>query len=85
MVQRGKPAPDLFLHAAEQMSVAPEACVVIEDSIYGIAAARAAGMRAFGFAGGSHCGADHGLKLTEAGAHLVFEDMRGLPALLDRP
>jgi HAD superfamily hydrolase (TIGR01509 family) len=47
----GKPAPDLFLHAAKQMGVHPSACVV-EDSQYGIQAARAAGMRALGYAGG---------------------------------
>lgn len=51
-VSRGKPAPDLFLHAAQQMGVDPEACVVVEDSRPGVHAARAAGMRAFGYAGG---------------------------------
>jgi HAD superfamily hydrolase (TIGR01509 family) len=51
-VENGKPAPDLFLHAARRMSVDPAACVVIEDSAYGVQAARAAGMRALGFAGG---------------------------------
>ncbi len=49
-VANGKPAPDLFLHAASVMSVPPEACVVVEDSPFGIAAARAAGMRSLGFA-----------------------------------
>ena len=47
-VARGKPAPDLFLYAAARMGVAPEACAVVEDSQYGIEAARAAGMRPFG-------------------------------------
>jgi HAD superfamily hydrolase (TIGR01509 family) len=51
-VARGKPAPDLFLHAAERMGVEPAACAVVEDSRYGIEAARAAGMLAFGFTGG---------------------------------
>ncbi len=51
-VATGKPAPDLFLFAAEQMGVEPAACVVVEDSRSGVAAARAAGMRSFGFAGG---------------------------------
>ncbi|WP_165988759.1 HAD family phosphatase [Streptomyces sp. YIM 98790] len=76
-VARGKPAPDLFLHAARRMGVAPGACVVIEDSQYGVQAARAAGMRALGYAGG----------LTPADwlagpRTTVFDDMRKLPALL---
>jgi HAD superfamily hydrolase (TIGR01509 family) len=54
-VKRGKPAPDLFLFAAERMAVAPERCLVIEDSIPGITGARAAGMTVLGFHGGSHC------------------------------
>ncbi|MET9776741.1 HAD family hydrolase [Streptomyces sp. NPDC006367] len=48
-VGRGKPAPDLFLHAAERMGVAPERCVVIEDSPLGVQAAVAAGMDVYGF------------------------------------
>ena len=54
MVKRGKPAPDLFLHAAASMRAHPRACLVIEDSPAGIAAARAADMRVFAFTGGSH-------------------------------
>lgn len=54
MVQHGKPAPDLFLLAARQMGVAPARCVVIEDSLNGLRAAHAAGMRAWRFTGGSH-------------------------------
>lgn len=56
MVARGKPAPDLFLHAAFQMGFAPEDCTVVEDSPAGIRAARAAGMRVVAFTGGSHAG-----------------------------
>ena len=52
MVEHGKPAPDLFLHAAQRMATPPEACIVVEDSVAGIQAARAAGMRVLGFAGG---------------------------------
>ena len=59
MVARGKPAPDLFLLAAERMGVSPPRCVVIEDSAPGVEAAVAAGMTAIGFTGGSHCGAGH--------------------------
>ncbi|MGX2996557.1 HAD family hydrolase [Streptomyces sp. JNUCC 64] len=48
-VGRGKPAPDLFLHAARRMGVAPERCVVVEDSPLGVRAARAAGMDVYGY------------------------------------
>ncbi|MBB3946220.1 HAD superfamily hydrolase (TIGR01509 family) [Rhizobium skierniewicense] len=54
MVKNGKPAPDLFLHAANEMQMEPGDCIVIEDSPAGIAAAKAAGMRVFAFTGGSH-------------------------------
>ena len=54
MVKNGKPAPDLFLHAAREMNIAPVNCVVIEDSPAGIEAAKAAGMMVFAFTGGSH-------------------------------
>lgn len=60
-VARGKPAPDLFLHAADRMGVRPEACVVIEDSFNGVRAGLAAGMRVWRFIGGSHMA---GLDLT---------------------
>ena len=51
-VEHGKPAPDLFLHAARTMGVEPAGCAVVEDSVYGVRAAVAAGMRAYGFGGG---------------------------------
>ncbi|WP_288426393.1 HAD family hydrolase [uncultured Agrobacterium sp.] len=54
MVKNGKPAPDLFLHAANRMGVEPANCIVIEDSPAGILAAKAAGMCVFAFTGGSH-------------------------------
>jgi HAD superfamily hydrolase (TIGR01509 family) len=76
-VARGKPAPDLFLHAAAQMGVDPAACVVVEDSRYGVEAARAAGMRALGFAGGL-TPAEH----LQGPRTLIFSDMRKLPSLL---
>ena len=78
MVARGKPEPDLFLHAAEQMGHAPERCIVIEDSRAGVKAGVAAGMRVFGYAGDPHT---DGRALARDGAH-VFDDMRALPALL---
>ena len=83
-VENGKPAPDLFLLAAGRMKVSPQNCLVIEDSVAGIAAARAAGMRVFGFYGGSHCRDGYGKALREAGADLTFDDMRELPALVGR-
>lgn len=83
MVKRGKPAPDLFLHAARQMGVAPAACVVIEDSPAGVAAAKSAGMRVFAFAGGSHAGkAGLHRALAALEPDLVFDDMALLPDLL---
>ncbi|WP_127500555.1 HAD family hydrolase [Actinoplanes solisilvae] len=77
-VAHGKPAPDLFLHAAARMGVPPSACVVVEDSQYGAQAARTAGMRCLGFAGGLTPA--HRL---EGPATVVFEHMSELPALLD--
>jgi HAD superfamily hydrolase (TIGR01509 family) len=79
-VARGKPAPDLFLHAASRMNTLPEECLVIEDSIAGVQAARAAGMRVIGFVGGSHCGPGHAEKLRQAGAPVIIERMSDLPA-----
>jgi HAD superfamily hydrolase (TIGR01509 family) len=78
-VARGKPAPDLFLHAASRMNTLPEECLVIEDSIAGVQAARAAGMRVIGFVGGSHCGPGHAEKLRQVGAQVVIERMSDLP------
>jgi HAD superfamily hydrolase (TIGR01509 family) len=83
-VQHGKPAPDLFLFAAEQMAASPGRCLVIEDSIPGITGARAAGMTVLGFHGGSHCGPRHAETLRAAGALLTFDDMRQLPDLIGR-
>lgn len=71
LVTKGKPEPDLFLYAAEQLGVAPENCAVIEDSINGVRAARAAGMLAIGFVGGGHADAGLGERLKAHGAHWV--------------
>lgn len=60
-VPRGKPAPDLFLHAAARMGVAPERCLVIEDSELGVRAGLAAGMAVWHFAGGCHVRAGYAL------------------------
>jgi HAD superfamily hydrolase (TIGR01509 family) len=68
MVARGKPAPDIFLHAAERMKADPADCVVIEDSPFGVEGAVAAGMTAIGYTGGGHSYDGHGDKLIEKGA-----------------
>jgi HAD superfamily hydrolase (TIGR01509 family) len=81
-VERGKPAPDLFLFAAGKMGADPAHCLVIEDSLAGVAAARAAGMIVFGFTGGGHCRPGHGDRLREAGAAAVFGEMPSLPTML---
>jgi HAD superfamily hydrolase (TIGR01509 family) len=78
-VERGKPEPDLFLFAAEQMGVAPHACVVVEDSRFGVEAALAAGMRPLAYTGGL-CPPE---QLALPGA-VLFDDMRALPALIEQ-
>lgn len=75
-VDRGKPAPDVFLHAAASLRVDPAACVVIEDSLNGVVAAKRAGMRVIGFTGGGHCLPGHGQKLAAAGADHVVEHFK---------
>jgi beta-phosphoglucomutase-like phosphatase (HAD superfamily) len=59
MVARSKPAPDLLLHAAKAHGVRPKRCVVVEDSLSGVAAAQAVGIPIIGFVGGSHCRPGH--------------------------
>jgi HAD superfamily hydrolase (TIGR01509 family) len=76
-VRRGKPAPDLFLHAASCMSTPPDRCVVVEDSPFGVAGAKAAGMSALGYAP-----EDNGEHLEREGAN-TFESMVELPTLLE--
>ncbi|MFM9709259.1 HAD family hydrolase [Streptomyces galilaeus] len=74
-VGKGKPAPDLFLHAAERMGVAPERCVVVEDSPLGVRAAVAAGMDVYGFTAMTP-------PAKLAGANGLFADMGELADLL---
>jgi HAD superfamily hydrolase (TIGR01509 family) len=80
-VARPKPAPDLFLHAAAAGGYAPEACVVVEDSVPGVTAAQAAGMRTFGYANGGDRA--HAARLAALGAE-PLADLRLLPELLGR-
>ncbi|MBZ9724060.1 HAD-IA family hydrolase [Mesorhizobium sp. CO1-1-7] len=83
MVAKGKPAPDLFLHAAATMRAHPRRCLVIEDSPAGVAAARAAGMRVLAFTGGAHAG-NPALKarLASTEPDFIFADMLQLPDLI---
>lgn len=76
--ERGKPAPDVFLLAARTMGFAPEQCVVIEDSLPGVRAARAAGMRVYAYVEDPACDRD---ALGAAGA-VLFDKMADLPGLI---
>ena len=76
-VVRGKPAPDLFLHAAGSYGVTPSSCCVVEDTPTGVAAALAAGMIVYGY-----CALTPEHQLLEAGAHYTFIDMLRLPELM---
>ena len=81
-VRNGKPAPDLFLHAANRMGVEPGACIVVEDSPVGVAAGVAAGMTVVGFVGGSHAGSQLGNHLKASGASTVISDLRALKSTI---
>lgn len=78
---RVKPKPDIFLHAAGIFGARPERTVVIEDSVHGVRAAKAAGMRVIGFTGASHTYPSHADRLSEAGAETVIARMQDLPAV----
>ncbi|MBA3446712.1 MAG: HAD family phosphatase [Pseudaminobacter sp.] len=84
-VMKPKPAPDVFLHAAAMLGADPANTFVIEDSVHGIAGAKAAGMRVIGFTGAAHTYPGHADALTEAGAETVIRrwaDFRGVIAAL---
>jgi HAD superfamily hydrolase (TIGR01509 family) len=76
-VENGKPAPDVFLHAAEMMGVSPDRCAVVEDSVAGVTAGLASEMTVFAFAGG----VTNAARLS-IGTAIVFDDMHELPGLL---
>lgn len=82
LVKRGKPAPDIFLYAADRMGVAPHKCAVIEDSAAGVEGAVAAGMTAIGFLGGAHIRKGHDDKLLAAGAHAIANTFGEVAQLL---
>jgi HAD superfamily hydrolase (TIGR01509 family) len=80
---RGKPAPDVFLHAASVFEVSPADAVVIEDSIAGVTGAVAAGMRVIGFTGASHTWTGHSDALVDVGALTVVRRMADLAATIE--
>lgn len=83
-VANPKPAPDVYLSAARTLRVAPERCVVVEDSVTGVTAAAAAGMTVLGFVGGGHASEGQIDALKRAGASVVFDEMGQLPALVEQ-
>ncbi|KQT61290.1 MULTISPECIES: HAD family hydrolase [unclassified Aureimonas] len=79
---KGKPAPDVFIHACKEFGVETRQAVVIEDSVHGVAAAAAAGCRVVGFTGASHSYPGHAEALEEAGAETVISRMGDYPAVV---
>ncbi|SAK82776.1 HAD family hydrolase [Caballeronia ptereochthonis] len=84
MVENPKPAPDVYLAAARAMHIDPLRCLVVEDSVTGVTAARAAGMPVLGFIGGGHATEGQIGALEKAGAQVVFDDMTRLPLLVEQ-
>lgn len=82
-VANPKPDPALYRLAASQMGQVPRDCLVVEDSVAGVTAAHAAGMRVIGFVGASHVDAEQSARLTKAGAWRILEHMHGLEALVE--
>lgn len=78
LVASGKPAPDIFLYAAEKLGTPPAKCLVIEDSANGVKAGIAAGMHVWGFTGGGHCFEGHGESLLDAGASWIAKNFPAL-------
>lgn len=81
-VARPKPYPDVYLYAAQQLGMEPARCIVVEDSISGLNAARAAGMKTIAFVGASHIPAGYADVLREMGISRIIERMEQLPALV---
>jgi HAD superfamily hydrolase (TIGR01509 family) len=82
LVKNGKPAPDVFLHAANALDVDPTDCIVIEDSNNGVVAGKRAGMKVIGFTGGGHCPPGHAQSLLSSGADLVAQDFSDIARIL---
>jgi HAD superfamily hydrolase (TIGR01509 family) len=81
-VARGKPAPDLYLCAAERMGVPIERCAIVEDSPVGVRGALASGATVIGFVGGRHCLDGHEQRLRELGVRQIAHDFEEVTALL---
>lgn len=83
-VANGKPAPDLYLHAAAALGVPIEDCAIIEDSPVGATGAVASGGYVIGLTAGRHCGEGHGERLTAIGVDAVADDFTAVARLLER-
>jgi HAD superfamily hydrolase (TIGR01509 family) len=81
-VERGKPAPDLYLYGARQLGVAIERCAIIEDSPVGVTGAVASGARVIGLCAASHCAIDHGDHLRALGVTEIATDFEEVARLL---
>jgi HAD superfamily hydrolase (TIGR01509 family) len=81
-VARGKPHPDIFLHAAAAIAVAPSDCIIIEDSASGVVAGRAAGSTVIGLLAAGHIGEGHAAALKGAGAHYLAADYHAVEAIV---
>jgi len=78
-----KPSPNVYRHAAEQFRIDPREAVVLEDSVFGVRAAKGAGMRVVGFTGGGHSWPGHADLLTEAGAETVINRLVDFPQIAE--
>ncbi len=83
LVKRGKPYPDIFLYAAGKMDASPANCIVVEDSVAGVTAAKAAGMMCIGFTGGSHCLEGHSQRLYDARADTVVDSLDAVLSIVE--
>lgn len=83
LVERGKPHPDIFLYAAGKMGAHPSRCIVVEDSVAGVTAAKSAGMTCVGFIGGSHCTEGHSQRLYDVGADTVVDRLDAVRPLVE--
>lgn len=81
--RKPKPAPDVYAYAAEQFGIDPREMLVVEDSIFGVTAAKAAGARVVGFVGGGHSWQGHADLLTDAGAETVIRRWADMPAVAE--
>jgi HAD superfamily hydrolase (TIGR01509 family) len=78
-----KPSPNVYRYAIKEFGVEPREAIVVEDSVFGVKAAKAAGARVVGFTGGAHTWPGHADLLTEAGAETVINRLRDLPAVAE--